>query len=643
MKTELKKRPLKELAEVYRKDLRVNPEYQRGTKWNLAQKQSLIDSLLRGYDLPLFYVHLLDRKNKFTGTVETTVWLVDGQQRLAAITDYIDNRFSLPDPKKEPSGTVIPSLLKAHPSWQGKKFEDLSPDDQQRLLTRNLLVIEMREEAPNEARDLFIRLQAGTPLTAQEKRDAWPGDFTTFVIRHAGKPNHPESNPRPFFKLVSRGKSKMLSVDDGEHYVDGLADTRKFFAGLAMTIMVRERFGLDFVDLKGKTINQFYTENLVLSPDDPAAARVVRTLDRAAELPGFFELAKKPVSFQMAFHFALLVDSLLYGNYVPVWRDHVLNAFKEFEDDSAKARYHYKTTREALPHYDRFVRLLGGSGSDTADVIRMRHAFFLQKVYHKIPLTPLDPKRLFDALEKEIIWIREGRKCKNPVCGRSVSFSEARIHHINEHSAGGPTVLENGVLVCPECHANRAQIQTLAPAFQEYLKQLSAQGVKGRNPQENPTRPPGGSPYFPTGPSEIEISESDPEGIPLAGGGHIGKKLRITIHWNLLGKDLADEEICETTSAGTVVKFIEKLVRHFGKEMENRLTEVPVIRKYKLSRKPLVDFLNPKTGKTYPHALISGTDLYICTLSSNSEKVEDLKKLALALRFPAGSIEAALK
>jgi uncharacterized protein with ParB-like and HNH nuclease domain len=149
MKTELKPRPLKELAEAYRKDLRVNPEYQRGTRWNLSQKQLLIDSLLRGYDLPVFYVHLLERKNKFTGTVETTVWLVDGQQRLVAITDYIHNDFSFPNPKKDPSGTFIPSNSQDPPSWEGKKFEELSQDDQQRLLNRKLFVVEMREDTPN--------------------------------------------------------------------------------------------------------------------------------------------------------------------------------------------------------------------------------------------------------------------------------------------------------------------------------------------------------------------------------------------------------------------------------------------------------------------------------------------------------------
>ena len=390
----------------------------------------------------------------------------------------------------------------------------------------------------------------------------------------------------------------MLSIADGEHYVDGLADTRKFFAGLAMTIIRREKSNLDFVDLKGKTINEFYIENLDLSHDDPAAARVVRILDCAAELPGFLELAKKPISFQMAFHFALLVDSLLSGNYVPVWRDHIVKAFQEFQDDVAKARYHYKTTnKEELPHYSRFVRKLGGSGSDTADEIRMRHAFFLQQVYPRISLKPLDPKRLFDPLEKEIIWVRDGHKCKNPACGREVFFNEARIHHIEEHIAGGLTVLENGVLVCPECHANRQLMKDLYLYFQEQLNQ----------------------------------PEADTDG-----------KLNILIHWNLLKKALPDEEVCEKNARATVVKFVEKLIHNFDKEMENRLAEVPVIR-YPLSRNPLVDFRNLKTGQAYDHTLISGTDLYICTHSSTNEKVEDLKRLVLALDFPPASIEVSLK
>ncbi len=474
MKSEIKKRPLKQLAEAYRKDLRVNPEYQRGTKWNLPQKQSLIDSLLRGYDLPLFYVHLEERKNSFTDGTETTVWLVDGQQRLAAIADYLHGDFGLPDPAKEEPGTVVPSLLKAPPAWHGKKFEELPAEDQQRLLARELQVVYMSEDTPNEVRDLFIRLQAGTPLTAQEKRDAWPGDFTTFVIRHAGKPNHPESNQKRFFKLVARGASRDVTVDDGEHYVDGLADTRKFFAGLAMTIMVRERSGVDFVDLKGKTINEFYKENLTMEPGDAAEARVLRTLERVASLPGFENLLNgKTMNFQTAFHLTLLVDSLESGDHVPVWRDDVVKAFQKFQDDMAEARLRYKETKESLPHRRYFLQLLGGSGSDTAPVIRQRHAFMLEQTYQHIRIKPRDPARLFDTLSKEVIWVRDSRKCKNPDCGRDVPWREAHIHHVEEHSEGGRTTFENGVLVCQPCHAKRSDMQRLQPEFKKHLGQVS--------------------------------------------------------------------------------------------------------------------------------------------------------------------------
>jgi hypothetical protein len=418
---------------------------------------------------------LEENVNRFTGGSNITAWLVDGQQRLAAIASYLRNEFCLPDAKKETPGTVIPTLLQTMPAWHGKKFDELTAEDRELLLNRELLVVEMREEAKNEVRDLFIRLQAGTPLTAQEKRDAWPGNFTLFVIRHAGKPSHRDSNPKPFFKLVMRGKGKPISVDDGDHYVDGLADTRKFFAGLAMTIMVRAKTGEDFVDLKGKTINEFYKENLDLKPDDPAAVRVEDTLDVVAELPGFEDLlTRKAMSFQMAFHLALLVDSLHSGDYVQVWRDDVIKAFIGFQEGVTKARQHYKETGEALPHYERFVTLLGGSGSDTAELIRRRHAFFLEKVYPAIRIKPRDGQRLFDALEKEVIWIRDGRKCKNPSCGRAVSFRDARIHHVIEHTAGGSTELQNGILICCDCHADRKEMQKLTPVFQEYLRQFSS-------------------------------------------------------------------------------------------------------------------------------------------------------------------------
>lgn len=641
MKSELKTHTLKTLADAFRSraDLRINLEYQRGEKWNLAQNQKLIDSLLRGYQIPLFYFHLVSRKNPLTKSVETTAWLVDGQQRLAAIASYLNNEFSLWNPGQAAPGTILPVNPPELPGWTGKKFDELAREDRDRLLGRELLVIEMTEDAPNEARDLFIRLQSGTPLTAQEKRDAWPGNFTLFVIRHAGKVGHEKSNPHPFFKLVPR--SQRLTVDDGDHYVDRLALTRKFFAGLAMTIMVRERSGEDFVDLKGKTINDFYNENFDLREDDPAAERALRTLDRVVQLSGFERLLEgRPMPFSMAFHLALLVDSLNSGNYVPVWRDDVVNALVTFQQDVANARLQYKNTGESLPHHARFAERLAGSGSDTAAVIRNRHAFFLSQVFPAIRIKPRDENRCFGPLEKEVIWNRDRGQCKNPGCNRRVSFQEATIHHVVEHTTGGATTLDNGILVCPECHANRGLMQRLTEHFQQYLRQINA------NPAQQMT-------------GEVLAGTRRDENTGQAGAGNKtdgnvapapGKKLKIVIHWRELGVEgREDQTIREDQAVDSIVRLLVELIGAFGKSMQQQLTELPVIR-YPLSRNPATDFVNAATGRPFSSILVPGTtDLHFCPQSSTPEKVTRLGKLfsRLALPdgrdFPEGSVECSIE
>lgn len=97
MKSDLKTRTPQNLADVYSsKELHVKERYQRGPVWKLPQKQGLIDSPLRDHQVPFFYVHLESRMNEYAREVEKTAWIVDGQQRLAAIVDYRKNIFSNP-------------------------------------------------------------------------------------------------------------------------------------------------------------------------------------------------------------------------------------------------------------------------------------------------------------------------------------------------------------------------------------------------------------------------------------------------------------------------------------------------------------------------------------------------------------------
>jgi hypothetical protein len=71
----------------------VNGQYQRKLVWTVAEKQRLIDSILKDYPLPLF---LLADKGAVPGQTPT-LEVIDGMQRLNAIFSYIEHGFLLDD------------------------------------------------------------------------------------------------------------------------------------------------------------------------------------------------------------------------------------------------------------------------------------------------------------------------------------------------------------------------------------------------------------------------------------------------------------------------------------------------------------------------------------------------------------------
>ena len=64
----------------------VNRQYQRKLVWTIAEKQKLIDSILKDYPLPLF---LLAEKSSSEPGKPSRLEVIDGMQRLNAIFSYI--------------------------------------------------------------------------------------------------------------------------------------------------------------------------------------------------------------------------------------------------------------------------------------------------------------------------------------------------------------------------------------------------------------------------------------------------------------------------------------------------------------------------------------------------------------------------
>ena len=70
--------------------LEISPRFQRRSVWSRAARSYLIDTLILGYPVPPIYLRIVDRKD---GRLVREV--VDGQQRVSALLDFMEDRYSL--------------------------------------------------------------------------------------------------------------------------------------------------------------------------------------------------------------------------------------------------------------------------------------------------------------------------------------------------------------------------------------------------------------------------------------------------------------------------------------------------------------------------------------------------------------------
>ncbi len=135
------------------------PEYQREKSlWTTERKALLIDSILRDIDIPKLYFNRLKDK---------TIEVIDGQQRLWSVWEFLDDGY----PYK----------------FDGKSelFSDLSPTQREKIKNYEFQVTVFDEADDDYLRDLFVRLQWGLLLNTGEKLHAATGKMKQFVWKFA--------------------------------------------------------------------------------------------------------------------------------------------------------------------------------------------------------------------------------------------------------------------------------------------------------------------------------------------------------------------------------------------------------------------------------------------------------------------------
>lgn len=149
-------------TKIKEKGIDLNPDFQRHLVWDDTRKSRLIESILLGIPLPVFY---------FAEDKEEAFQVVDGLQRLSTIRDFMDNQFSLKN------------LEHLGKSCNGKyyKISDKVKDDkvlekrfERRIEKAQLNVNVIEASSPEKVKyDIFRRInEGGKPLNQQEIRNS---------------------------------------------------------------------------------------------------------------------------------------------------------------------------------------------------------------------------------------------------------------------------------------------------------------------------------------------------------------------------------------------------------------------------------------------------------------------------------------
>lgn len=160
---------IQEAYRIYRDgNLIVNRQYQRKLVWTIQEKETLVDSILKQYPIPLI---LLARSDEGNHKLE----IIDGMQRLNAVFGFIENEFLF----EEKAFDVAQFARAKQASEDGVFF--ISDPSVQRLnkkacadfLDYQLAITQFDADNPAHVVNVFGRINSGgRQLSDQERRQA---------------------------------------------------------------------------------------------------------------------------------------------------------------------------------------------------------------------------------------------------------------------------------------------------------------------------------------------------------------------------------------------------------------------------------------------------------------------------------------
>jgi hypothetical protein len=377
---------------------KIDITYQRpADAWSHEDNQCLIDTILRGEPIPLFFLNYNSKEGVF--------YIVDGQQRLNAIRKFYEDKLTL---NRKFSGE----------DYHGKTFNGDKPlSDKQRndFLDYDLKFHIMEDYSDDRVRLIFSRLQRGKPLQLGERLNAKPGEI---VKRMREIAQHPFLN-----KSVGIYRFRYGVYPD------------------AARILFYEKHGAK--QCGSNELYEFF-ENLSDMPkEDKDYKNAISVLNFLVKCfppePGDYKYIEKH-AWVLAIY--TMVRELKMAYSLQDKEELIQKFIEDFHN-----KVYSEDFRKSNINYQRFYDNVRGGWSEK--IITLRKQILIQEFLNKYPIEELDEKRQVSNEEK-IALFAENPNCQ--VCGCSFKdYAAAEYHHKTRYTDGGKRK-GNIMVVCPKCH-----------------------------------------------------------------------------------------------------------------------------------------------------------------------------------------------
>lgn len=409
-----------------KKQLRLEPVFQRLSVWKGPDRERLIDSILHNYPLPSIFLYRQEEEGEIYYDV------IDGRQRIESILMFVG--------AKRGQFKIKKSNLPDEEDERSIDWKTLKKEQKQHLINGYEI---HTTEVSGDLEDiikLFVSINStGKALTKAEIRKA---EYHNRPLLKEASNLSRKQQPylRKIFSLtqISRmkdvelmcelivsaaeqaviNKKRAVDVTIARDSIRG-RDLRKAALDTERALKNIERIFLNLPKTRFKKISDFYSLTVLL-----------QKLERE--------------------------NLILTDKRLNQYADELLTAFSTHVDkiNNRHKRLEEISSEEEL--YRSYLATVRGN-SDGLDNRRKREQILrgiLESLFQK-----KDKERSFSSEQRRILWnSTDERRCVE--CGIELRWENFTIDHINPHSRGGRTALDNADLMCRSCNSRKGSRRT---------------------------------------------------------------------------------------------------------------------------------------------------------------------------------------